>query len=40
MIVLAIDTADTGCFAALYDSDRDIVLGAPAPISAAAMPNG
>ncbi|MDP9591974.1 UNVERIFIED_ORG: tRNA threonylcarbamoyladenosine biosynthesis protein TsaB [Shinella zoogloeoides] len=28
MIVLAIDTAGTGCFAALYDSDRDTVLGA------------
>jgi len=28
MIVLAIDTAGTGCFAALYDSDKDIVLGA------------
>ena len=28
MIVLAIDTAGTGCYAALYDSDRDIVLGA------------
>lgn len=28
MIVLAIDTAGTGCSAALYDSDRDIVLGA------------
>jgi tRNA threonylcarbamoyladenosine biosynthesis protein TsaB len=28
MIVLVIDTAGTGCFAALYDSDRDIVLGA------------
>jgi tRNA threonylcarbamoyladenosine biosynthesis protein TsaB len=27
MIVLAIDTAGTGCFAALYDSDTDIVLG-------------
>ena len=28
MIVLAIDTAGTGCSAALYDSDRDVVLGA------------
>lgn len=28
MIVLAIDTAGTGCFSALYDSDTDIVLGA------------
>ncbi|RFZ88679.1 tRNA (adenosine(37)-N6)-threonylcarbamoyltransferase complex dimerization subunit type 1 TsaB [Shinella sp. WSJ-2] len=28
MIVLAIDTAGTGCSAALYDSNRDIVLGA------------
>ena len=28
MIVLAIDTAGTGCYAALYDSERDIVLGA------------
>ncbi|WP_421592215.1 tRNA (adenosine(37)-N6)-threonylcarbamoyltransferase complex dimerization subunit type 1 TsaB [Shinella sp. M27] len=28
MIVLAIDTASTGCSAALYDSDRDVVLGA------------
>lgn len=27
MIVLAIDTAGTGCYAALYDSDRDMVLG-------------
>ncbi|MGD9480039.1 tRNA (adenosine(37)-N6)-threonylcarbamoyltransferase complex dimerization subunit type 1 TsaB [Shinella sp. G-2] len=28
MIVLAIDTAGTGCYAALYDSDQDTVLGA------------
>lgn len=28
MIVLAIDTAGTGCCAALYDSDEDAVLGA------------
>ena len=28
MIVLAIDTAGTGCSAALYDSNREIVLGA------------
>ena len=28
MIVLAIDTAGTGCYAALYDPDRDTVLGA------------
>lgn len=28
MIVLAIDTAGTGCSAALYDSNRDVVLGA------------
>jgi len=28
MIVLAIDTAGTGCHAALYDPDRDMVLGA------------
>lgn len=28
MIVLAIDTAGTGCYAALYDSDTDTVLGA------------
>jgi len=28
MIVLAIDTAGTGCYAALYDSDKDTVLGA------------
>ncbi len=28
MIVLAIDTAGTGCHAALYDPDQDIVLGA------------
>ncbi|WP_242219725.1 tRNA (adenosine(37)-N6)-threonylcarbamoyltransferase complex dimerization subunit type 1 TsaB [Shinella zoogloeoides] len=27
MIVLAIDTAGTGCYAALYDSNRDAVLG-------------
>jgi tRNA threonylcarbamoyladenosine biosynthesis protein TsaB len=27
MIVLAIDTAGTGCYAALYDSDTDTVLG-------------
>lgn len=27
MIVLAIDTAGTGCHAALYDPDQDIVLG-------------
>jgi tRNA threonylcarbamoyladenosine biosynthesis protein TsaB len=26
MIVLALDTAGTGCFAAVYDSDRDVVL--------------
>ena len=28
MILLAIDTAGTGCYAALYDSDQDTVLGA------------
>ena len=28
MIVLAIDTAGTGCYAALYDSEQDAVLGA------------
>lgn len=28
MIVLAIDTAGTGCYAALYDTDQDTVLGA------------
>ena len=28
MIVLAIDTAGTGCYAALYDPDQDTVLGA------------
>lgn len=28
MIVLAIDTAGAGCYAALYDSDQDAVLGA------------
>lgn len=28
MIVLAIDTAGTGCYAALYDSSQDAVLGA------------
>ncbi|WP_411034632.1 tRNA (adenosine(37)-N6)-threonylcarbamoyltransferase complex dimerization subunit type 1 TsaB [Shinella sp. BYT-45] len=28
MIVLAIDTAGTGCYAALYDSGQDTVLGA------------
>lgn len=27
MIVLAIDTAGTGCYAALYDSETDMVLG-------------
>lgn len=27
MIVLAIDTAGTGCYAALYDSNQDTVLG-------------
>ena len=27
MIVLAIDTAGTGCYAALYDCDRDTILG-------------
>jgi tRNA threonylcarbamoyladenosine biosynthesis protein TsaB len=28
MIVLSIDTAGTGCYAALYDSDQDTILGA------------
>lgn len=28
MIVLAIDTAGTGCYAALYDSKQDMILGA------------
>ena len=28
MILLAIDTAGTGCYAALYDNDQDIILGA------------
>ncbi|WP_439625628.1 tRNA (adenosine(37)-N6)-threonylcarbamoyltransferase complex dimerization subunit type 1 TsaB [Shinella sp.] len=28
MIVLAIDTAGTGCYAALYDSEQDLILGA------------
>jgi tRNA threonylcarbamoyladenosine biosynthesis protein TsaB len=28
MIVLAIDTAGTGCYVALYDSEQDTVLGA------------
>jgi len=28
MIVLAIDTAGTGCYAALYDTDQDTILGA------------
>ncbi|WP_313529866.1 tRNA (adenosine(37)-N6)-threonylcarbamoyltransferase complex dimerization subunit type 1 TsaB, partial [Shinella sp.] len=28
MIVLAIDTAGTSCSAALYDSNRDVMLGA------------
>ena len=27
MILLAIDTAGTGCYAALYNSDRDAILG-------------
>jgi tRNA threonylcarbamoyladenosine biosynthesis protein TsaB len=28
MILLAIDTAGTGCYAALYDTDQDTILGA------------
>jgi tRNA threonylcarbamoyladenosine biosynthesis protein TsaB len=28
MIVLAIDTAGTGCYAALYDTDQDSIIGA------------
>ena len=36
MIVLAIDTAGTGCFAAVYDSDIDTVLASAGPMAVTA----